>query len=557
MSAASLPERPRADFVSLNPPAEYVTEILGVHPPPVTESAGQRPSPDGLSRSADRAPTRGSVSSIIRDLAAGRLLYPASTGRASRSSEAATYIRLVRITDFCIGLATLFSLFILDNLGRFPQGWEEFLEARITVKNLGVLVVFAAIWQLSFRTMRLYQWNTVRVKLREAVRIYAATSLGTLVALIFPLTSDSGAFRSEVLLAFFVIASGAVLLARSGIRTAIARRVDDVQNIVILGSGPRAAKMYRYLCQDGSPRRHLLGFFDSNIGTTIDEDVALRLTGPLNDLESFLMNNPVDEVVIALPVKSRYSEVQEAIQVCERVGVPITYPADIFTHERTSPHLEFKGLASMIAVPNIARGSWFKIKRVFDFGSALIGLLVCSPLMLLVAVLIKVTSPGPVLFTQMRCGRNRRHFKMYKFRTMVEDAEFQQLELEDRNENTGPLFKIRADPRVTRVGAFLRRSSIDELPQLWNVLCGQMSLVGPRPLPLRDVKRFSDSWLMRRFSVLPGLTGLWQVSGRSSLTNRADWIALDLAYVDHWSFWLDLEILALTVPAVITGKGAS
>jgi exopolysaccharide biosynthesis polyprenyl glycosylphosphotransferase len=211
----------------------------------------------------------------------------------------------------------------------------------------------------------------------------------------------------------------------------------------------------------------------------------------------------------------------------------------------------------MISVPNIARGSWFGIKRVLDFGGALIGLVLCLPLMLLVAFLIKVTSPGPVLFTQMRCGRNRRHFKMYKFRTMVEDAEVRQLDLEDRNENAGPLFKIRADPRVTRVGAFLRRSSIDELPQLWNVLCGEMSLVGPRPLPLRDVKRFSDSWLMRRFSVLPGITGLWQVSGRSALTNKEDWIALDLAYVDHWSFWLDLEILALTVPAVVTGKGAS
>src|SRR5215218_605224 len=140
---------------------------------------------------------------------------------------------------------------------------------------------------------------------------------------------------------------------------------------------------------------------------------------------------------------------------------------------------------------------------------------------------------------------------------MVEDAEVRQLELEGRNEVAGPLFKLRCDPRVTQVGAFLRRTSIDELPQLWNVLKGEMSLVGPRPLPLRDVRRFSDSWLMRRFSVHPGMTGLWQVSGRSSLTNKEDWIALDLAYVDHWSLWLDLEILALTFPAVFTGKGAS
>jgi exopolysaccharide biosynthesis polyprenyl glycosylphosphotransferase len=269
------------------------------------------------------------------------------------------------------------------------------------------------------------------------------------------------------------------------------------------------------------------------------------------------MKNPVDEVVIALPVKSQYSEVQEAIQICERVGVHITYPADIFTHARASPRLEFKGLASMIAVPNIARGPWFGIKRVLDFIGASVGLIVFLPVMLAVALVVRATSPGPIFFSQMRYGRNRRQFKMYKFRTMVENAEIQQIDMEARNEVEGPLFKIRCDPRVTRFGAFLRRTSIDELPQLWNVLRGEMSLVGPRPLPLRDVQRFSQSWLMRRFSVLPGLTGLWQVSGRSSLTNKEDWIALDLAYVDHWSFWLDLEILVRTVPAVLSGKGAS
>jgi exopolysaccharide biosynthesis polyprenyl glycosylphosphotransferase len=269
------------------------------------------------------------------------------------------------------------------------------------------------------------------------------------------------------------------------------------------------------------------------------------------------MDEAVDEVVIALPVKSRYADVQAAIQICERVGIPITYPADIFTHVRTAPRLQTNGLAPVIAFTHFGYGSWLWVKRGVDIVGALLGLILFSPLMLLAAVVIKATSPGPVLFAQVRCGRNKRRFTMLKFRTMVEDAEIQQLGLEAHNEAAGPMFKIRSDPRVTRVGAFLRRSSIDELPQLWNVLRGDMSLVGPRPLPLRDVQRFSDSWLMRRFSVLPGLTGLWQVSGRCALANRDDWIALDLAYVDRWSLWLDLEILALTVPAVLSRKGAS
>ena len=493
----------------------------------------------------------------MQDLAAGRLLTPALKRRQSRSTEAARYLQLVRVSDTAIAIAALLGLFILDNLGHIPQGWGEFLEARLTVKNLVLLGFFAVFWQLAFRAMRLYDWNVVKVKLSETIRIYAAIALGTFVAFLFPLTSYSGAFRYEIVLLFFFVASGTVLIARSVLRLTTASRVDELQNIVILGSGPRAVQMHRQLCNGASPRRQLLGFFDSRLADVVSDEVALRLAGSLADLEKFLVNNTVDEVVIALPVKSRYAEVQEAIQICERVGVPITYPADIFTHVRTAPRLEFKGLAPVMAYPSFIRGPLYGIKRVIDLVGALLGLVVLSPLMLLVAVLIKATSPGPVIFAQTRCGRNRRRFKMLKFRTMVQDAEFRQLELEARNEVAGPLFKIRSDPRVTRVGAFLRRSSIDELPQLWNVLRGEMSLVGPRPLPLRDVERFSDSWLMRRFSVLPGLTGLWQVSGRSALSNKDDWIALDLAYVDRWSLWLDLEILALTVPAVITGKGAS
>jgi lipopolysaccharide/colanic/teichoic acid biosynthesis glycosyltransferase len=168
---------------------------------------------------------------------------------------------------------------------------------------------------------------------------------------------------------------------------------------------------------------------------------------------------------------------------------------------------------------------------------------------------VKLTSPGPVLFKQPRYGYNRRRFPMYKFRTMAIDAEQRMAELEHLNEATGPVFKMKKDPRLTRIGGFLRATSIDELPQLFNVLLGHMSLVGPRPLPVRDVVRFSEATLMRRFSVLPGMTGLWQVSGRSSL-DFSEWITLDLKYIDNWSLLEDLRILLITVPVVLRGRGA-
>jgi lipopolysaccharide/colanic/teichoic acid biosynthesis glycosyltransferase len=173
-----------------------------------------------------------------------------------------------------------------------------------------------------------------------------------------------------------------------------------------------------------------------------------------------------------------------------------------------------------------------------------------------VVVLIKWTSEGPVLFTQERYGLNKRTFRIFKFRTMIANAEAAQASLEHMNEGTGPTFKIFRDPRITKIGSFLRRTSIDELPQLINILRGEMSFVGPRPMNLRDVGLFSEAWLMRRFSVKPGLTGLWQVSGRSNVSFDR-WIALDLKYIDNWSLLLDFRILAMTVPAVIKVTGAA
>lgn len=525
--------------------------------PPSSAGADEQRSSIGRVPPRQRGRVRWSAAEIIGEFAAGRPLTPSVRTHQTRPAEASTYLRFARLSDIAIALIALLGLFVLDNLGHLPQGWGEFFNARLTVKNLGLLTLFAAFWHLAFRSMGLYDWSLVNSKQQEIRRLYAAAAIGTIVAFIFPVTSHSGAFRYGVILVFFIIASSSVLLARTALRIATRDRANRLKNIVIVGSGPRATQMYRRLCQDGSPRQHLLGFFDSNLQGSTEQDVVLRLQGSVKDLEGFLMQNPVDEVVIALPVKSLYADVQEAIQICERVGVPISYPGDVFTHVRTAPRFETHGPAPVFAFTHFGYGSWFGVKRAFDIVGALVGLVLFAPFMLIVALLIKATSPGPVFYVQERCGRNKRHFRMFKFRTMVEDAEVQQLELESRNEAGGPLFKIRFDPRVTGIGVFLRRSSIDELPQLWNVLRGDMSLVGPRPLPVRDVRRFSDSSLMRRFSVLPGLTGLWQVSGRSSHASQDDGIELDLAYIDRWSVWLDLQILLLTLPAVLSGKGAS
>jgi lipopolysaccharide/colanic/teichoic acid biosynthesis glycosyltransferase len=235
--------------------------------------------------------------------------------------------------------------------------------------------------------------------------------------------------------------------------------------------------------------------------------------------------------------------------------VPAKYLADVFQHRRSGEVQSSVG--SLTAVPTGVSPDdpRLLVKRCIDIALGGLALVAVSPVLTFAAIAIKVTSRGPVIFVQERYGLNKRRFKMYKLRTMVLDAEAEQVTLEDLNEATGPVFKIRADPRVTVVGRVLRRLSIDELPQLVNVILGDMSLVGPRPLPARDVSRFSEPELMRRFSVHPGITGLWQVSGRSEL-GFEDWIRLDLQYIDEWSLALEARILLRTLPTVLRGTGA-
>lgn len=195
------------------------------------------------------------------------------------------------------------------------------------------------------------------------------------------------------------------------------------------------------------------------------------------------------------------------------------------------------------------------VKHGIDFFGALALVMLLSPVLIAVALAVRCTSAGPMIFKQTRIGLNKRPFTLFKFRTMVQDAEVRQEALEAQNEASGPVFKIRNDPRITSIGSFLRQTSLDELPQLFNVLRGEMSLVGPRPLPLRDVAGFREDWQRRRFSVLPGITCLWQLSGRSDISFEK-WMELDLQYIDQWSLMLDFIILARTARVVIKREGA-
>jgi len=324
---------------------------------------------------------------------------------------------------------------------------------------------------------------------------------------------------------------------------------------VILGSGSRAAKAWREIRTRHHGTVKLVGFVDNRPTSKMATDVADLHLGTLDDLSELLLRNVVDELLVAVPMKSCYDVAQQAIEIAERVGVRVVYMQDMYVTTLKQSAFHAPELFSELVPIHEHYLAAQVVKRLVDIVGSLVGLCLLSPVFLIVALGVKATSRGPVFFTQDRFGYRRRLFRMYKFRSMVSNAPELLAQLESQNEANGPIFKIRKDPRITSLGRFLRASSLDELPQLWNVLIGNMSLVGPRPMSVRDVLLFSEATLMRRFTVKPGITGLWQVSGRSTL-GFEKWMEMDFNYIDKWSLALDFRILARTVRAVLKGTGA-
>ena len=288
----------------------------------------------------------------------------------------------------------------------------------------------------------------------------------------------------------------------------------------------------------------------------VDDLDAPDVLGSLAEMPTILAKTVVDEVIICLPVKTFYDQIQSIAEIAEEQGVTVRIYSDLFNLKLSRAVAGEIGDAPILSIYATRFSDWQSFaKTLIDFGGGMSLWLLLSPLMLTIAAVIKLTSPGPVLFIQERVGLNKRRFKMFKFRTMSADAEAEQQTLEQLNEVEGPVFKIKDDPRINPVGRWLRKTSLDELPQLINIVLGDLSLVGPRPLPERDFKRFNKLWFNRRFSVKPGITCIWQISGRSG-TSFDKWILQDLEYIDKWSLALDLKILFKTIPSVVRGTGA-
>jgi exopolysaccharide biosynthesis polyprenyl glycosylphosphotransferase len=351
-----------------------------------------------------------------------------------------------------------------------------------------------------------------------------------------------------------VVLLGSARLIERSFLTRLHKQGIGVDRVLVVGTGEVGRTIIRNLVAQPELGYQVVGFVDDDTQKHNGAIGRLRALGGCDDLPRVLREHSVDEVFITLPWQSR-RKILNIIGQCEQLGVRAKIVPDLFQLTLNRVSIDTINGVPLLSIKEATIRGWnLAVKRALDVVISATALILSSPLLLLIVLLIEYDSPGPVLFRQVRVGRGGRLFTLYKFRSMRQGADEEKTTLSDRNQATGPLFKMRDDPRLTRVGRWLRRLSLDELPQFYNVLRGEMSLVGPRPPIPAEVEQYQD-WHRRRLDVPPGVTGLWQVSGRSDLTFD-EMVMLDLFYAENWSLLLDFKILLRTIPTVILGTGA-
>lgn len=469
-------------------------------------------------------------------------------------------ITLLKFFDLTVMVAS-FSLAALPMLNRSGLSFSEFFSMRIKLQNFLLFLGLLFVWHIILASFSLYESRRLVPRESEILDTLKAISLCTFAVVAARMLFHIVMVDLPFLVVLWSASSTLVISSRLAIRfflNNIRKRGHNLRHVLIVGSNPRAVQFVQRIESRPELGIRVIGFADDKWpGLRTIERTGKRLVSDLHGIAEFVRNTVIDEIVIALPLRSFYGRAAKIAVLCEEQGIVIRFlPMLSNLHKARSTTEELAG-DPLLTISTGPLDGWPVFgKRALDIVISSALLIFLSPLLVVTAILIKLTSPGPILFQQKRLGLNKRQFSICKFRTMVPDAEKRMTELEKMNEVSGPVFKIKNDPRLTPIGKFLRTSSIDELPQLFNVLKGDMSMVGPRPLPIRDCEGFEQDWHRRRFSVRPGITCLWQVNGRSSIPFEK-WMELDMQYIDEWSLWLDFKILAGTIPAVLKGSGAA
>lgn len=421
-----------------------------------------------------------------------------------------------------------------------------------------ILIIIVPVWWFLLDVQKAYS-GARRQRPKDDFKLVVRSSLlGTLVllAIAYILRLETPP-RSTIAL-FVAINISLLFLSRLFfyyLREYLRARGGLAKTILIVGSGEKAQRFLNSLSDHGEWGVDLVGFVELDPAKRGQEIMGAKVIGGPENLMEILHAHPIHEVIFAVPT-SRLADCTDMLALCEQEGVRAVILSNFFSSLVAHIEAEVQYDQPVLIYSTYKHREWqLLVKRVIDIAFASMMLLLLAPLLGMIALAIKLSDRGPVFYTWKVVGQNKLNFTGYKFRTMVVDADKLKEKLEAQNEMKGVVFKIKKDPRITAVGRILRKFSLDELPQLWSVLKGDMSVVGPRPPLETELRRF-ESWHRRKLSVKPGLTCLWQVSGRSTITDFDEWVRLDLAYIDNWSLWLDFKILLKTIPVVLTGRGA-
>ena len=464
---------------------------------------------------------------------------------------------LYKLSDIVILFCSLtLAVGISDYLNKSSIPTNLF-SVRITVKDFIFIIFAAVIWHYTFRFIGLYKTRRLGRRFEEFMDILKATSMGTVFISFIASLFYTELINSCFVFAFWISGTTFTLTTRISMRLILhimRAKGRNLRNMVVVGTNEKARRFVKKIRERKDIGYNIIGFVDNECVTN-GEPVALL--SDLNHFEDVLNRQVIDEVVIALPAYSFYTDIRKILFLCGEQGIKVRFIADmLFDLPHTKSTIEYLNDSPMLTFyMGPPDGFLLRIKRIMDITVSALALILLAPLFIIIGILIKIDSRGPIFFVQERVGYNKHRFEFYKFRTMTSDAEERQAELEHLNELSGPVFKIKNDPRCTPVGRLMRKFSLDELPQLVNILKGDMSFVGPRPPLPEEVEKY-ERWQRRRLRMHPGLTCLWALEGRSKLSFRR-WMELDLEYIDHWSMTLDWKIILKTVPIVLLGRGAS
>jgi exopolysaccharide biosynthesis polyprenyl glycosylphosphotransferase len=467
--------------------------------------------------------------------------------------------RIAQLVDFGTALVSfILAYYIAALLHKIEPSFFP-PKAEIRISYILIILILSIVYEILFDQHKAYSYQRFTSLLKEYLIVIKVCFTGALISITILFLFGLKDLPRTIFIVFLVVSLLLFIAEKSFlfyVAAVIRRKGKNRKRVLLIGTGTRASNFINVVNNNFHWGLDIVGLLTGEYENIGKEILGVKVLDHYNNIQHILKTVNPEEIIITISTK-RFDQIIDVLEICEREGVAVRLNSDFFGHITKNVTVDNVFGLSIISF-NMVRQSELDlfIKRIIDITGSLIAIALFSPLMIVAAIGIWISDGKPILYNWNVIGMNKKEFKSWKFRTMVKDADKFKKDLMDKNEMEGPVFKIKDDPRIISFGRWLRKWSIDETPQLFSVLKGDMSLVGPRPAGPHELERY-ESWHRRKLSIKPGITCLWQINGRNLISNFDDWVKLDLEYIDNWSLLLDFKILLKTIPSILLGRGAS